>query len=198
MPWRRWCRRWERRPARILPGIDFAGKTGSAQTISNELKKQDGQPAKRASSRTTAGSSASRRGAIRRSWWRAVRRRRARSTLPLAPLRKVIKAYVEKQRTRPDAGGQSSGTAAGNQAGGSCRGVARGRRQESRQDAGRTFHGSSRWQDQAGELRRPELSERTSRFLPADLEATESHAEMAHPETEPPAETQTDASGDNA
>ena len=33
-----WSRRWERRAARTIKGVDFAGKTGSAQTISNQLK----------------------------------------------------------------------------------------------------------------------------------------------------------------
>ena len=40
MPWRTSCRQSERRAARACPGIDFAGKTGSAQTVSNQLKKK--------------------------------------------------------------------------------------------------------------------------------------------------------------
>ncbi len=40
MPWRRWFRPWVPPDVRAVKGVDIAGKTGSAQTVSNDLKKK--------------------------------------------------------------------------------------------------------------------------------------------------------------
>ena len=82
-----------------LPGIDFAGKTGSAQTVSNDLKKKMG----------AAGKSKYKDNG----WFVGVTPRRnpeivvaclfeggEHGALAARVAAKVIKAYVEKQRTR--------------------------------------------------------------------------------------------------
>ena len=88
-----------------LPGIDFAGKTGSAQTVSNELKKK---------------MSASEKSKFKDNGWFVGVTPRRNPELVVAVLleegehgffaaraaSQVIKAYVEKQRKSADASGQ--------------------------------------------------------------------------------------------
>ena len=140
------------------------GYGGQRAFAGHRLRRQDGQradhlqrseearwaPKGKATSKTTAGSSASRRAAIRKSWWPACLKAASTERLAARVASKVIKAYVEKQRSCQDAGGQGKRNCSPEPAGRSRRGVARGRRQDSRQDASRTLHGSNRWQDQAG------------------------------------------------
>jgi penicillin-binding protein 2 len=171
-----------------LPGIDFAGKTGSAQTISNQLKAKMGSSEK--SKFKDNG------------WFVGVTPRRnpeivvaclfeggEHGALAARVAAKVIKAYVEKQRTRQTLVAKASGTAAGSQ----------------QAEVAAVWHeGDAKTPDkmQAGHFTvptdgktkpvtsAPGVGEADKPIPRADLETTESHVEMAHPETEPPAENQ--------
>src|SRR6516162_6374075 len=97
-----------------LPGIDFAGKTGSAQTISNDLKKRLGAEGKRDFKDN--------------GWFVGVTPRRnpeivvaclfeggEHGALAARVAAKVIKAYVEKQRSAKTQVAKAGGTAPGSQ-----------------------------------------------------------------------------------
>ena len=171
-----------------LPGIDFAGKTGSAQTISNQLKAKMGSSEK--SKFKDNG------------WFVGVTPRRnpeivvaclfeggEHGALAARVAAKVIKAYVEKQRNSKTQVAKASGTAAGSQ----------------QAEVAAVWHeGDAKTPDkmQAGHFTvptdgktkpvtsAPGVGEADKPIPRADLETTESHVEMAHPETEPPAENQ--------
>src|ERR1017187_1819352 len=171
-----------------LPGIDFAGKTGSAQTISNQLKAKMGSSEK--SKFKDNG------------WFVGVTPRRNPEIVVTVLLEggepgyyaarataKVIKAYVEKQRSSKTQVAKASGTAAGSQ----------------QAEVAAVWHeGDAKTPDkmQAGHFTvptdgktkpvtsAPGVGEADKPIPRADLETTESHVEMAHPETEPPAENQ--------
>jgi len=171
-----------------LPGIDFAGKTGSAQTISNQLKAKMGSSEK--SKFKDNG------------WFVGVTPRRnpeivvaclfeggEHGALAARVAAKVIKAYVEKQRSSKTQVAKASGTAAGSQ----------------QAEVAAVWHeGDAKTPDkmQAGHFTvptdgktkpvtsAPGVGEADKPIPRADLETTESHVEMAHPETEPPAENQ--------
>ena len=99
-----------------MKGIDFAGKTGSAQTISNDLKKRLGAEGKHFKDN---------------GWFVGVTPRRNPEIVVAVLLEEgehgyyaaraaaqVIKAYVEKQRTRQTQVAKANGH--GEQASGSC------------------------------------------------------------------------------
>jgi penicillin-binding protein 2 len=165
-----------------LPGIDFAGKTGSAQTVSNELRKK---------------MSASEKNKFKDNGWFVGVTPRRNPELAVAVLleegehgffaaraaSQVIKAYVEKQRNRQTQVAKAK-TAATNQA-----------------EVAAVWHdGDAKPGDnkvQGGHFAVPLDSKATKKAtaapgvsqddapLPAAaLEATESHVEMAKPEAE--------------
>ena len=169
-----------------LPGIDFAGKTGSAQTVSNELKKK---------------MSASEKSKFKDNGWFVGVTPRRNPELVVAVLleegehgffaarasSKVIKAYVEKQRNRQTQVAKAKG-AATNQA-----------------DMAAVWHdGDAKPGDnkvQAGHFAvpldskatkaataAPGVSQADAPLPAAALEATESHVEMAKPEDETPSQ----------
>src|SRR5271157_4724869 len=168
-------------PSARLPGIDFAGKTGSAQTISNNLKKRLGAEGKHFKDN---------------GWFVGVTPRRNPEIVVAVLLEEgehgyyaaraaaqVIKAYVEKQRTRQtelaNATGQGSKQA----------------------EVAAVWH--------EGDTKQPDKMQAGRFTVPADgktkpvtsapgveadrprpaagLEATEAHDEMAHPENQLPA-----------
>jgi penicillin-binding protein 2 len=174
-------------PSARLPGIDFAGKTGSAQTISNQLKAKMGSSEK--SKYKDNG------------WFVGVTPRRNPEIVVAVLLEEgehgyyaaraaaqVIKAYVEKQRTRPTQVAKAGGAAAGSK----------------QAEVAAIWHeGDAKTPDkmQAGRFTvsadgktkpvtaAPGVGGTGKPTSPADLETTESHVEMAHPEAEPPAES---------
>src|SRR5208337_2976529 len=168
-------------PSAALKGIDFAGKTGSAQTISNDLKKRLGAEGKHFKDN---------------GWFVGVTPRRNPEIVVAVLLEEgehgyyaaraaaqVIKAYVEKQRTRQtelaNATGQGSKQA----------------------EVAAVWH--------EGDTKQPDKMQAGRFTVPADgktkpvtsapgveadrprpaagLEATEAHDEMAHPENQLPA-----------
>src|SRR5271169_5223178 len=169
-------------PSAALKGIDFAGKTGSAQTISNDLKKRLGAGGKQFKDN---------------GWFVGVTPRRNPEIVVAVLLEEgehgyyaaraasqVIKAYVEKQRTRETELAKANG-------------------QGSKQ-----AEVAAVWHD--GDAKRPDKMQAGRFNVPADgkmkpviaapgvedgdrpkpateLEATESHKEMAHPENQIPA-----------
>ncbi len=107
MRWRTWFHPWEPPTARTWSGIDFAGKTGSAQTISNALK------AKIANGKSKFKDNG---------WFVGVEPRRNPEIVVAALLEEgehgylaarvasqVIKAYVEKQQRQPTKVAQGNG-----------------------------------------------------------------------------------------
>ena len=175
-------------PSARLPGIDFAGKTGSAQTISNQLKAKMGSSEK--SKYKDNG------------WFVGVTPRRNPEIVVAVLLEEgehgyyaaraaaqVIKAYVEKQRTRQTqvakAGGATAGSKQAEVAAIWHEGDAK---TPDKMQAGRftvSVDGKTKPVTSA-----PGVGGTDKPIRPADLETTESHVEMAHPETEPPAEGQ--------
>ncbi len=168
-----------------LPGIDFAGKTGSAQTVSNELKKK---------------MSASEKSKFKDNGWFVGVTPRRNPELVVAVLleegehgffaaratAQVIKAYVEKQRNRQTHVARANASAP-NQA-----------------EVAAVWHdGDAKPGDnklQGGHFTVP-LDSKTKRaaaapgvgegeqpFPSSTLEVTESHTEMASPEVPPPAQ----------
>jgi hypothetical protein len=162
-----------------LQGIDFAGKTGSAQTISNDLKKRLGAEGKHFKDN---------------GWFVGVTPRRNPEIVVAVLLEEgehgyyaaraaaqVIKAYVEKQRTRQTELAKASG-------------------QGSKQaEVAAVWHeGDAKQPDkmQAGRFTVPAEGktkpvtsapgvDQAERPKPAaNLEATEAHDEMAHPENQ--------------
>jgi penicillin-binding protein 2 len=173
-------------PSARLPGIDFAGKTGSAQTISNQLKAKMGSSEK--SKYKDNG------------WFVGVTPRRNPEIVVAVLLEEgehgyfaarataqVIKAYVEKQRTR-----QTQVAKAGSPSGSKQAEVAAvwhegDAKTPDKMQAGRfTVSADGKTKPVTAA---PGVSEADKAIRPADLETTESHVEMAHPETEPPAES---------
>jgi penicillin-binding protein 2 len=168
-----------------VPGIDIAGKTGSAQTVSNDLKKKMG-----ASEKDLYKDNG---------WFVGVSPRRnpeivvaclfeggEHGALAAAVATKVIKAYVEKQRNRQT---QVAKAAAGNQA-----------------EVAAVWHdGDAKPGDnklQGGHFTvpldakvkpvaaAPGMSQNGGSAPASDLQATESHPEMASPEPETPPQAQ--------
>jgi penicillin-binding protein 2 len=168
-----------------VPGIDIAGKTGSAQTVSNDLKKKMG-----ASEKDLYKDNG---------WFVGVSPRRnpeivvaclfeggEHGALAAAVATKVIKAYVEKQRNRQT---QVAKAAAGNQA-----------------EVAAVWHdGDAKPGDnklQGGHFTvpldaktkpvaaAPGMSQSGGSAPASDLQATESHREMASPEPETPPQAQ--------
>jgi len=174
-------------PSARLPGIDFAGKTGSAQTISNQLKAKMGSSEKNKYKDN--------------GWFVGVTPRRNPEIVVAVLLEEgehgyyaaraaaqVIKAYVEKQRTSQTQVAKVGGAAAGSK----------------QAEVAAIWHeGDAKTPDkmQAGRFTvsadgktkpvtaAPGVGGTDKPIRPADLETTESHVEMAHPETEPPAES---------
>jgi len=170
-----------------VPGVDIGGKTGSAQTVSNDLKKKMG-----ASEKDLYKDNG---------WFVGVSPRRnpeivvaclfeggEHGALAAAVATKVIKAYVEKQRNRQTQVAKATGAAA-NQA-----------------EVAAVWHeGDAKPSDnklQGGHFTVP-LDAKTKSVASAPgmsqnevtppvsaLEATESHAEMASPEPETPLQAQ--------
>ena len=166
-----------------LPGIDFAGKTGSAQTVSNELKKK---------------MSASEKSKFKDNGWFVGVTPRRNPELVVAVLleegehgffaaratAQVIKAYVEKQRNQKTQVAKAN-AAATNQA-----------------EVAAVWHdGDAKPGDnklQGGHFTvpldsgakpaktAPGVTEADKALPPSALEATESHTEMASPEAETP------------
>src|ERR1035437_3591348 len=175
-------------PSARLPGIDFAGKTGSAQTISNQLKAKMGSSEK--SKFKDNG------------WFVGVTPRRNPEIVVTVLLEEgehgyyaaraaaqVIKAYVEKQRNRQTQVAKASGAASGSkQAEVAAVWHEGGAKTPDKMQAGRftvSADGKTKPVSSA-----PGVGGTGKPIRPADLETTESHVEMAHPETEPPAESQ--------
>ncbi len=174
-------------PSARLPGIDFAGKTGSAQTVSNQLKARMGSGEK--SKFKDNG------------WFVGVTPRRNPEIVVAVLLEEgehgyfaaraasqVIKAYVEKQRNR-----QTQVAKAGEATG------------SKQAEVAAVWHeGDAKSPDkmQAGHFTvsadgktkpvtaAPGVQAVDKKIPSLDLETTESHVEMAHPETQPPAEDQ--------
>ncbi len=175
-------------PSARLPGIDFAGKTGSAQTVSNQLKAKMGSSEK--SKFKDNG------------WFVGVTPRRNPEIVVAVLLEEgehgyfaaraaaqVIKAYVEKQRAIQTqvakAGGTPSGSKQAEVAAVWHEGDAKS---PDKMQAGRftvTADGKTKPVTAA-----PGVGAADKPIPHASLEATESHVEMAHPETAPPAEDQ--------
>ncbi len=175
-------------PSARLPGIDFAGKTGSAQTISNQLKAKMGSSEK--SKFKDNG------------WFVGVTPRRNPEIVVTVLLEEgehgyyaaraaaqVIKAYVEKQRTRQTQVAKAGGTASGSkQAEVAAVWHEGGAKTPDKMQAGRfTVSADGKTKPVTAA---PGVGGTDKPIRPADLETTESHVEMAHPETEPPAESQ--------
>ena len=163
-------------------GIDFAGKTGSAQTISNDLKKRLGAEGKRDFKDN--------------GWFVGVTPRRnpeivvaclfeggEHGALAARVAAKVIQAYVEKQRTR------QTQVAKANQASGKQAEVAAVWHEGDPKSPDKMQAG--RFAIPVGEKTKPVtaapgVTEADKPVPAAALEATESHQEMAHPESNAP------------
>ncbi len=173
-----------------LPGIDFAGKTGSAQTVSNELKKK---------------MSASEKAQFKDNGWFVGVTPRRNPELVVAVLlqegehgffaaraaSQVIKAYVEKQRTRETLvakandgtapSGKAEVAAVWHQA--DSNGAAA---PENKMQAGHfNIDASGKTKPVSAA---PGVVEEKSTASSRDLQGTESHPEMAEPEAAPAAE----------
>jgi penicillin-binding protein 2 len=170
-----------------LQGIDFAGKTGSAQTVSNELKKK---------------MSASEKAKFKDNGWFVGVTPRRNPELVVAVLleegehgfyaaraaSQVIKAYVEKQRTRETLVAKAKGgtapsgkaevAAVWHEADGSGSTAPVNKMQ-----AGHYNIDASGKAKPVGAA--PGMTEEKSTVSNRDLQATESHPEMAAPEAEP-------------
>ncbi len=169
-----------------LPGIDFAGKTGSAQTVSNELKKK---------------MSASEKSKFKDNGWFVGVTPRRNPELVVAVLleegehgffaaraaSQVIKAYVEKQRTRETlvakanaaSGNKAEVAAVWHQGDASAAGTGA----DNKLQAG---HFNI---DASGKVKpvatAPGMADPKPNPADRDLQATESHTEMAEPEVQP-------------
>src|SRR5271157_1785219 len=169
-------------PSAALKGIDFAGKTGSAQTISNDLKKRLGAEGKHFKDN---------------GWFVGVTPRRNPEIVVAVLLEegehgyyaaraasKVIKAYVEKQRTRQTELAKANGQGS-KQAEVAAVWHEGDGKQPDKMQAGRfTVSADSKTKPVTsapgvGQADRPKPT--------SSLEATESHDEMAHPENQIPA-----------
>ena len=173
-------------PSARLPGIDFAGKTGSAQTISNQLKAKMGASEK--SKYKDNG------------WFVGVTPRRNPEIVVAVLLEEgehgyfaarataqVIKAYVEKQRTRQTqvakAGAATSGPKQAEVAAIWHEGDAKS---PDKMQAGRfTVSADGKTKPVASA---PGMGKAGKPIHPGDLETGDAHVEMARPE--PPAESQ--------
>ena len=168
-----------------LNGIDFAGKTGSAQTVSNELKKK---------------MSASDKSKFKDNGWFVGVTPRRNPELVVAVLleegehgffaaraaSQVIKAYVEKQRTRQTLVAQANG-------GGSKKAEVAGvwhdgNSQSNPTQPNNNLQGAHFSVDASGKVKpvseAPGVAAARS-TADRNLQATESHTEMAEPEAEP-------------
>jgi penicillin-binding protein 2 len=166
-------------PSAALKGIDFAGKTGSAQTISNDLKKRLGAEGKRFKDN---------------GWFVGVTPRRNPEIVVAVLLEEgehgyyaaraaaqVIKAYVEKQRTRQTELAKTSG-AATKQAEVAAVWHEGDAKQPDKMQAGRfTVSADGKTKPVTAA---PGVEESDRPKPAAGLEATESHPEMAHPENQ--------------
>ena len=170
-------------PSAALKGIDFAGKTGSAQTISNDLKKRLGAEGKHFKDN---------------GWFVGVTPRRNPEIVVAVLLEEgehgyyaaraaaqVIKAYVEKQRTRETQVAKANGAAGKQQAEVAAVWHDGDAKQPDKMQAGRftvSTDGKTKPVTAA-----PGVEEEDRPKPAAKLEATESHDEMAHPENQIPA-----------
>src|SRR5208337_4168054 len=169
-------------PSAALKGIDFAGKTGSAQTISNDLKKRLGAEGKHFKDN---------------GWFVGVTPRRNPEIVVATLLEegehgyyaarataKVIKAYVEKQRNLQTQVAKAGGPAS-KQAEVAAVWHDGDTKQPDKMQAGRfavTADGKTKPVTTAPGVDQSDRPKPTS-----SLEATESHDEMAHPENQIPA-----------
>jgi penicillin-binding protein 2 len=165
-----------------LPGVDFAGKTGSAQTVSNDLKKKMGAAGK----------------ALYKDngWFVGVTPRRnpelivaclfeggEHGALAARVASKVIKAYVEKQRTRQTQVAQATSSASGKQAEVAAVWHEGDPKQADKLQAGHyTVDTDGKIKPVSGA---PGVENQGEPIRRDTLEATESHVEMAKPEAEP-------------
>ncbi len=170
-----------------VPGIDIAGKTGSAQTVSNDLKKK---------------MSASEKSLYKdNGWFVGVTPRRnpeivvaclfeggEHGALAARVATKVIQAYVEKQRTRQT---QVAKANAGKQAEVAAVWHEGDEKQPDKLQGGSyTINADGKTKPVSAA---PGMSA-TEKPIPArELEATESHTEMAAPESEPAVQPQAPA-----
>ena len=86
-------------PSAHIPGIDIAGKTGSAQIVSLATARKIQE--QRRSAHRTDGSSDSRHAAIRTSWSACCSKAASMASLAARLATQVIKAYVDKQHRTP-------------------------------------------------------------------------------------------------
>jgi penicillin-binding protein 2 len=168
-------------PSAALKGIDFAGKTGSAQTISNDLKKRLGNEGKHFKDN---------------GWFVGVTPRRNPEIVVAVLLEEgehgyyaaraasqVIKAYVEKQRARETQVAKAN--AAVKQAEVAAVWHEGDAKQPDKMQAGRfTVSADGKTKPVTAA---PGVAEEDRPKPAAKLEATESHDEMAHPENQIPA-----------
>ena len=173
-----------------LQGIDFAGKTGSAQTVSNELKKK---------------MSASEKAKFKDNGWFVGVTPRRNPELVVAVLleegehgffaaraaSQVIKAYVEKQRTRETLVAKANGAAAPS---GKAEVAAVWHQPDNTGTTApeNTMQAGHYTVDASGKVKpvaaAPGVTEERSTATSHDLQQTELHTEMAEPEAAPPAE----------
>ncbi len=169
-------------PSARLQGIDFAGKTGSAQTISNDLKKRLGAEGKHFKDN---------------GWFVGVTPRRNPEIVVAVLLEEgehgyyaaraaaqVIKAYVEKQRTRQTELAKVNGQGS-KQAEVAAVWHEGDAKQPDKMQAGRftvPANGKTKPVTSA-----PGVDQAERPKPAATLEATEAHDEMAHPENQVPA-----------
>jgi penicillin-binding protein 2 len=168
-------------PSAALKGIDFAGKTGSAQTISNDLKKRLGNEGKHFKDN---------------GWFVGVTPRRNPEIVVAVLLEEgehgyyaaraasqVIKAYVEKQRAHETQVAKAN--AAVKQAEVAAVWHEGDAKQPDKMQAGRfTVSADGKTKPVTAA---PGVAEEDRPKPAAKLEATESHDEMAHPENQIPA-----------
>jgi len=169
-------------PSAALKGIDFAGKTGSAQTISNDLKKRLGAGGKQFKDN---------------GWFVGVTPRRNPEIVVAVLLEEgehgyyaaraasqVIKAYVEKQRTRETQVAKANGGSS-KQAEVAAVWHEGDAKQPDKMQAGR-FTVSADGKT-TPVIAAPGVEDGDRPKPATELEATESHKEMAHPENQIPA-----------
>jgi len=166
-----------------LPGIDFAGKTGSAQTVSNELKKK---------------MSASEKSKFKDNGWFVGVTPRRNPELVVAVLleegehgffaaratAQIIKAYVEKQRNRQTQVAKANAAAANQAEVAAVWHEGDAKPGDNKLQGGRftvPLDAKSKPVTAA-----PGLSGGVANLPASTLEATESHTEMANPEAETP------------
>jgi penicillin-binding protein 2 len=171
-------------PSASLKGIDFAGKTGSAQTVSNQLKSKMG---------------ASEKSKFKDNGWFVGVTPRRNPEIVVAVLleegehgyfaaraaSQVIKAYVEKQRRIQTNVAKANGTTQSNQAEVAAVWHEGDAQNPDKMQAGHftvQADGTSKPVKAA-----PGVSAADKPIPAATLEATESHAEMANPEAPTPA-----------